>query len=75
MEVWSLSPENLISVLLNLLQSLSLYSSPSIMNEYLAIDSGGYLCINSMCTNCSVAESFPQIAGGVQLNMFAKCKI
>ena len=33
-------------------------SSLSCMNEYLAIDSGGYLYEQTMCINCSVAGCF-----------------
>ena len=35
-------------------------SSPSCMNEYLDIDSGGYLYEQPLCSSCSVAGCFPE---------------
>ena len=43
------------------------------MNDYLAIDSGGYLCAN----NCSVAECFSEKSGWClieQVHQSVKCK-
>ena len=33
----------------------------SSMNEYLIIDSGGYLCMNLFSINCTVVECFLEI--------------
>jgi len=35
-----------------------MFCSFNYMNEYLPIDSGGYLCTNSQHINCSMAEFF-----------------
>ena len=40
-------------------------SSPSCMNEYLAVDNGGFLCASRFlqCINCSMAGCFPEKQG------------
>ena len=42
-------------------------SSLSCMNEYVAIESGGYLCMKSLCINCSIARCLPVNPREVQI--------
>ena len=49
-----------VSSLLNCTKSCTHYSSLSCVNEYLAIDSGGYSSEQPSCINCGVAECLPE---------------
>ena len=43
------------------------------MNEYLAVDSGGYLCTNSLCALIAASlRASQRCRNGVQLNRFAR---
>ena len=43
-------------------------------NEYLAVDNGGYLCMNSLCINCGMAETYQRTCAIEQVCQGVKCK-
>ena len=42
------------------------------MNDYMVINSGGYLCTNNVCINCSMAEVFPEMLGWCALEQICQ---